>query len=62
MKVTWMLFQDAQEFCKLFMSLLEDVLQMAKPEIKDIVKEQFQGQYSYLTMYVLMICVFNKNK
>ena len=42
--------QDAQEFSKLFMSLLEDTLsQQPNPVIKNIVQQQFGGSYVYIT-------------
>ncbi|KAM8927094.1 ubiquitin carboxyl-terminal hydrolase 48 isoform 3-T3 [Pelodytes ibericus] len=43
--------QDAQEFSKLFMSLLEDTLSKQKsPDVKNIIEEQFCGQYAYVTV------------
>nr|XP_060614752.1 ubiquitin carboxyl-terminal hydrolase 48-like [Anolis sagrei ordinatus] len=43
--------QDAQEFSKLFMSLLEDTLSSQKnPEVRDIVQKQFCGEYAYVTV------------
>ncbi|NP_001120167.1 ubiquitin carboxyl-terminal hydrolase 48 [Xenopus tropicalis] len=43
--------QDAQEFSKLFMSLLEDTLSKQKePIVKNIIQEQFCGQYAYVTI------------
>ncbi|KAM4651925.1 LOW QUALITY PROTEIN: ubiquitin carboxyl-terminal hydrolase 48 [Discoglossus pictus] len=43
--------QDAQEFSKLFMSLLEDTLSNQKnPDVKNIIQEQFCGQYAYVTV------------
>ncbi|GAB1608056.1 hypothetical protein Ahia01_001089700 [Argonauta hians] len=42
--------QDAQEFSKLFLSLLEDTLmQSDNPNIKNVIEEQFSGEYSYVT-------------
>ncbi|KAL9971020.1 hypothetical protein ACROYT_G023497 [Oculina patagonica] len=42
--------QDAQEFSKLFTSLLEETFsQQAEPEIQDIVQSQFGGEYFYVT-------------
>ncbi|XP_013383086.1 ubiquitin carboxyl-terminal hydrolase 48 isoform X2 [Lingula anatina] len=42
--------QDAQEFCKLFMSLLEESLAtQANPAVRHIVQQQFSGQYAYVT-------------
>lgn len=44
-------FQDAQEFSKLFMSLLEDTLSSQKnPDVRDIVQKQFCGEYAYVTV------------
>ncbi|XP_063292765.1 ubiquitin carboxyl-terminal hydrolase 48 isoform X3 [Pelobates fuscus] len=43
--------QDAQEFSKLFMSLLEDTLCKQKnPDVKNIIQKQFCGQYAYVTV------------
>uniref|UniRef100_A0A670JJ95 Ubiquitin carboxyl-terminal hydrolase 48 n=1 Tax=Podarcis muralis TaxID=64176 RepID=A0A670JJ95_PODMU len=43
--------QDAQEFSKLFMSLLEDTLTSQKnPDVRDIVQKQFCGEYAYVTV------------
>ncbi|KAM9297028.1 ubiquitin carboxyl-terminal hydrolase 48 [Gastrophryne carolinensis] len=43
--------QDAQEFSKLFMSLLEETLSKQKnPEVRDIIHNQFCGQYAYVTI------------
>ncbi|KAL7976145.1 hypothetical protein Chor_008242 [Crotalus horridus] len=43
--------QDAQEFSKLFMSLLEDTLSSQKnPDVCDIVQKQFCGEYAYVTV------------
>ncbi|XP_020637749.3 ubiquitin carboxyl-terminal hydrolase 48 isoform X1 [Pogona vitticeps] len=43
--------QDAQEFSKLFMSLLEDTLSSQKnPNVRDIVQKQFCGEYAYVTV------------
>lgn len=45
------LFQDAQEFSKLFMSLLEDTLSKQKnPDVRNIVQKQFCGEYAYVTV------------
>ncbi|ETE59587.1 Ubiquitin carboxyl-terminal hydrolase 48 [Ophiophagus hannah] len=42
---------DAQEFSKLFMSLLEDTLSSQKnPDVRDIVQKQFCGEYAYVTV------------
>lgn len=42
--------QDAQEFSKLFISLLENRLSHQRNEfVKNIVREQFCGLYSYVT-------------
>lgn len=49
--VLLLLFQDAQEFSKLFMSLLEDTLSSQKnPDVRDIVQKQFCGEYAYVTV------------
>lgn len=43
--------QDAQEFSKLFMSLLEDTLaNQTNPYVRDIVQQQFCGEYAYVTI------------
>ncbi|XP_055987291.1 ubiquitin carboxyl-terminal hydrolase 48-like isoform X1 [Sorex fumeus] len=43
--------QDAQEFSKLFMSLLEDTLSKQKnPRLSNIVQQQFCGEYAYVTV------------
>ncbi|XP_054857186.1 ubiquitin carboxyl-terminal hydrolase 48 isoform X1 [Eublepharis macularius] len=43
--------QDAQEFSKLFMSLLEDTLSTQKnPDVRNIVQKQFCGEYAYVTV------------
>ncbi|XP_040279587.1 ubiquitin carboxyl-terminal hydrolase 48 isoform X1 [Bufo bufo] len=43
--------QDAQEFSKLFMSLLENKLSRQKdPYVRDIIQNQFCGQYAYVTV------------
>lgn len=43
--------QDAQEFSKLFLSLLEDTLSKQKnPSIQNIIQQQFCGQHSYVTV------------
>ncbi|XP_075046685.1 ubiquitin carboxyl-terminal hydrolase 48 isoform X1 [Mixophyes fleayi] len=43
--------QDAQEFSKLFMSLLEDTLSKQKnPDVRNIIQDQFCGQYAYVTI------------
>ncbi|KAG8569571.1 hypothetical protein GDO81_014465 [Engystomops pustulosus] len=43
--------QDAQEFSKLFMTLLEDKLSSQKdPYVRDIIQNQFCGQYAYVTV------------
>ncbi|XP_041378372.1 ubiquitin carboxyl-terminal hydrolase 48-like isoform X2 [Gigantopelta aegis] len=42
--------QDAQEFSKLFLSLLEDSLSsQVQPDVPNIVQKQFCGQYCYVT-------------
>ncbi|XP_028393956.1 ubiquitin carboxyl-terminal hydrolase 48-like [Dendronephthya gigantea] len=42
--------QDAQEFSKLFMSLLEDTLsQQTNPTVRNIIHHQFGGSYVYIT-------------
>ncbi|KAF0035487.1 hypothetical protein F2P81_013245 [Scophthalmus maximus] len=43
--------QDAQEFSKLFLSLLEDTLSKQKdPNLQNIIQRQFCGQFSYVTV------------
>lgn len=43
--------QDAQEFSKLFMSLLEDTLsKQTNPNVREIIQKQFCGQYAYVTV------------
>ncbi|XP_028302425.1 ubiquitin carboxyl-terminal hydrolase 48 isoform X2 [Gouania willdenowi] len=43
--------QDAQEFSKLFLSLLEDTLTKQKsPNLQNVIQQQFCGQFSYATM------------
>ncbi|KAM4015814.1 LOW QUALITY PROTEIN: ubiquitin carboxyl-terminal hydrolase 48 [Anomaloglossus baeobatrachus] len=43
--------QDAQEFSKLFMTLLEEKLSGQKaPCVRDIIQSQFCGQYAYVTV------------
>ncbi|XP_052556991.1 ubiquitin carboxyl-terminal hydrolase 48-like [Tympanuchus pallidicinctus] len=43
--------QDAQEFSKLFMSLLEDTLsKQENPGVRNIVQKQFCGEYVYVTV------------
>uniref|UniRef100_A0A8B9ZHV8 Ubiquitin carboxyl-terminal hydrolase 48 n=1 Tax=Anas platyrhynchos TaxID=8839 RepID=A0A8B9ZHV8_ANAPL len=43
--------KDAQEFSKLFMSLLEDTLSKQKnPDVRNIVQKQFCGEYAYVTV------------
>ena len=43
--------KDAQEFSKLFMSLLEDTLSKQKnPDVRNIVQQQFCGEYAYVTV------------
>jgi len=39
--------QDAQEFSKLFMALLEK-----DPEMRQLIQQQFMGKYEYLTWSV----------
>ena len=42
--------QDAQEFCKLFLSLLEeDLAAQSNSIVKTIVQDEFQGEYAYIT-------------
>ncbi|PSN41459.1 hypothetical protein C0J52_21695 [Blattella germanica] len=42
--------QDAQEFSKLFISMLEERLSLqSSPLVKNIINEQFCGKYSYVT-------------
>uniref|UniRef100_A0A1A8JP84 Ubiquitin carboxyl-terminal hydrolase 48 n=3 Tax=Nothobranchius TaxID=28779 RepID=A0A1A8JP84_NOTKU len=42
--------QDAQEFSKLFLSLLEDTLSKQKnPSLQNVIQQQFCGQFSYVT-------------
>ena len=42
--------QDAQEFSKLFISLLEDALSHQKQEsVKNMIQKQFKGTYAYVT-------------
>ncbi|XP_062842349.1 ubiquitin carboxyl-terminal hydrolase 48 isoform X2 [Trichomycterus rosablanca] len=43
--------QDAQEFSKLFLSLLEDTLSKQKdPNLQNVIQQQFCGQFSYVTV------------
>ncbi|CAB1354090.1 unnamed protein product [Coregonus sp. 'balchen'] len=43
--------QDAQEFSKLFLSLLEDTLSKQKnPNLQNVIQQQFCGQMSYFTV------------
>ncbi|XP_051786330.1 ubiquitin carboxyl-terminal hydrolase 48 isoform X2 [Erpetoichthys calabaricus] len=43
--------QDAQEFSKLFLSLLEDTLSKQKnPNVQNIIQQQFCGQFAYITV------------
>ncbi|CAN9512162.1 unnamed protein product [Ophioblennius macclurei] len=43
--------QDAQEFSKLFLSLLEDTLSKQKsPLLQNVIQQQFCGQFSYVTV------------
>ncbi|KAM6980044.1 ubiquitin carboxyl-terminal hydrolase 48 isoform 2-T3 [Aplochiton taeniatus] len=43
--------QDAQEFSKLFLSLLEDTLSKQKnPTLHNVIQQQFCGQFSYVTV------------
>ncbi|XP_061075552.1 ubiquitin carboxyl-terminal hydrolase 48 isoform X2 [Conger conger] len=43
--------QDAQEFSKLFLSLLEDTLSKQKnPNLHNVIQQQFCGQFSYATV------------
>ena len=52
--------QDAQEFSKLFMSLLEGQLaQQSDPTVKNLVQGLFKGEYSYVTQYVNCIITMN---
>lgn len=46
--------QDAQEFSKLFLTLLEDDLGSQKnPIVKNIVQTQYCGEYNYVTRYAI---------
>ncbi|XP_006641945.1 ubiquitin carboxyl-terminal hydrolase 48 isoform X1 [Lepisosteus oculatus] len=43
--------QDAQEFSKLFLSLLEDTLSKQKnPNLQNVIQQQFCGQFAYVTV------------
>ncbi|CAL9705001.1 unnamed protein product [Knipowitschia caucasica] len=43
--------QDAQEFSKLFLSLLEDTLSKQRnPSLQDVIQKQFCGRFSYVTV------------
>ncbi|XP_076124826.1 ubiquitin carboxyl-terminal hydrolase 48 isoform X2 [Alosa pseudoharengus] len=43
--------QDAQEFSKLFLSLLEDILSKQKnPSLQNVIQQQFSGMISYVTV------------
>lgn len=43
--------QDAQEFSKLFLSLLEDTMSKQKnPSLQNVIQQQFCGQFSYVTV------------
>uniref|UniRef100_A0A4W4HQ75 Ubiquitin carboxyl-terminal hydrolase 48 n=1 Tax=Electrophorus electricus TaxID=8005 RepID=A0A4W4HQ75_ELEEL len=43
--------QDAQEFSKLFLSLLEDTLSQQKdPTLQNVIQQQFCGEFSYVTV------------
>lgn len=43
--------QDAQEFSKLFLSLLEDTLSKQKnPSLHNVIQQQFCGQFAYVTV------------
>uniref|UniRef100_A0AAQ4QVM5 Ubiquitin carboxyl-terminal hydrolase 48 n=1 Tax=Gasterosteus aculeatus aculeatus TaxID=481459 RepID=A0AAQ4QVM5_GASAC len=43
--------KDAQEFSKLFLSLLEDTLSKQKnPHLQNVIQRQFCGQFSYVTV------------
>lgn len=45
------IFQDAQEFSKLFLSLLEDTLSKQKnTNLQNVIQQQFCGQFSYVTV------------
>ena len=51
--------QDAQEFSKLLLSLLEDTLcQQDEPQLRFIVQNQFRGGYDYVTRWVIDISAF----
>ena len=42
--------QDAQEFSKLFISLLEDsLLHQSNMMVKTMIQNQFRGEYAYVT-------------
>lgn len=44
-------FQDAQEFSKLFLSLLENTLSKQKSSsLQNVIQRQFCGQFSYVTV------------
>lgn len=44
--------QDAQEFCKLFLSLLEEDLSHQRNHIvRSIVQQEYCGEYDYITRY-----------
>lgn len=46
-----LIFQDAQEFSKLFLSLLEDTLSKQKnTNLQNVIQQQFCGQFSYVTV------------
>ena len=52
--------QDAQEFSKLLMSLLEDTFsQQRDPTLCNVIQRQFLGHYDYVTRYVgcVLICI-----
>lgn len=45
-------FQDAQEFSKLFLSLLENTLSKQKnSSLQNVIQRQFCGQFSYVTVW-----------
>ena len=47
---SWTLFQDAQEFSKLLISLLEGTLkEQPNALVRNVIEQQFSGQYSYVT-------------
>ncbi|KAJ8301407.1 hypothetical protein KUTeg_020394 [Tegillarca granosa] len=41
--------QDAQEFSKLFLCLLEDALSQQDVSVRNVIQQQFRGDYAYVT-------------